>query len=222
MESGLPSFRGSGGLWRTLRPEDVATPQAFAADPALVQAFYNERRRQLQSPHVQPNGAHRALARLERTWRGSLLLVTQNIDDLHERAGSRCVCHMHGELLRKFCCRCGARYPVTGDITTGERCPQCHAAGSLRPDVVWFGEMPRELPQIEQALADCDLFVAIGTSGSVYPAAGFVALARRAGAHTIEINPEATGIAGQFAEHRHGGAVALVPALVEELIAGTA
>ncbi len=219
VESGLPSFRGSGGLWRDLRLDDVATPRAFRADPALVQAFYNERRRQLRSGAVRPNAAHRALARLQREWPGACLLVTQNIDDLHERAGSRQVCHMHGELLRKFCDRCRAGYPALEDIRTDERCPQCQGLGSLRPDVVWFGEVPRHLPEIEAALAACDLFLAIGTSGVVYPAAGFVQQARRAGAHTMAVNPDADGIEGLFAEHLRGPAGDVVPPLVERLIA---
>ena len=188
-ESGLPTFRGVDGLWEGRRPEDVATPQAFARDPGLVQRFYNARRHTLQTAPVQPNAAHRALARLEAGLNGEVLIVTQNVDDLHERAGSRSLIHMHGELLRARCLACGESIAWRDDITPTRVCARCAAAGRLRPDVVWFGEMPRGLDAIETALATCALFVSIGTSGQVYPAAGFAA-AVRGRAHTIEINLE--------------------------------
>ena len=218
-ESGIPTFRGADGLWEGHRLEDVATPQAFARRPELVQRFYNLRRQRLQQPDVAPNAAHLALARLERALPGRVLVVTQNIDDLHERAGSRAVIHMHGELLKARCLACAALAPWLVDIGPGSRCPGCGVAGRLRPHVVWFGEMPIGLPGIEAALAGCDLFVAIGTSGVVYPAAGFVETVRAAGrAHSIEINLEPSAVGSAFAEHRRGRAGDLTPVLVEELI----
>lgn len=218
-ESGIPTFRGADGLWEGHRLEDVATPQAFARRPELVQRFYNLRRQRLQQPDVAPNAAHLALARLERVLPGRVLVVTQNIDDLHKRAGSRAVIHMHGELLKVRCLGCGAVVPWLGDIEEGSRCPGCGVAGRLRPHVVWFGEMPIGLPQIEAALTGCDLFVAIGTSGVVYPAAGFVETVRAAGrAHSIEINVETSAVRSAFAEHRRGRAGDLVPVLVDKLI----
>jgi len=219
--SGLPSFRGADGLWQGRRLEEVATPEAFARAPALVQRFYDERRRQLLSPAIQPNAAHEALARLEQAWPGEVLVVTQNIDDLHERAGSRRLIHMHGELLKARCTGCQAVLAWRTDLAGAHSCPGCGARGRLRPHVVWFGEMPLELAAIDAALGACDLFVAIGTSGQVYPAAGFVETVRRAGmAHTIEINLEPSVASPRFAERRHGPAATLVPGLVDELLRG--
>lgn len=220
VESGLPSFRGPNGLWEGHRLEEVATPEAFARDPDLVWRFYDERRRALQSPAVHPNGAHVALARLERSWPGGFLLVTQNIDDLHERAGSTRVLHMHGELLKARCTACGRVQSWLGDLGREASCPGCRSVARLRPHVVWFGEMPLEMGRIADALDTCGLFVAIGTSGVVHPAAGFVAEVRaKRRAHTIEINTEATEIGSLFAEVRKGTAGGLVPELVEELLA---
>lgn len=217
-ESGIRTFRASDGLWEEHRIEDVATPEGFAANPALVHGFYNQRRRQLLSDAVAPNPAHLALARLEADFPGDFLLVTQNIDDLHERAGSRNLIHMHGELLRMRCARTGALYPVADDIAVTDRCPCCGEAGTLRPHVVWFGEMPLMLEEIYRALNGCDLFVAIGTSGNVYPAAGFVREASRAGAHTLEINLEPSAVQSAFAEKRQGRASEQVPLLVAKLL----
>ena len=217
-ESGLATFRDADGIWATVRIEDVATPEAFRRDPARVQGFYNARRRQLLDPAVQPNAAHRALARLERDWPGEILVVTQNIDDLHERAGTRQLLHMHGELLKARCTACRRVVPVSEDLTPDLVCAGCDSVGSLRPDVVWFGEMPLHMPEIEAALAQADLFVSIGTSGNVYPAAGFVAEARRAGVSTIELNLEPSDGASLFDEARYGPAGTLVPAFVEELL----
>ena len=220
-ESGLQTFRGAGGLWEGHRLEDVATPEAFARDPATVQRFYNQRRAQLRTADVAPNPAHRALARLEAEWRGRVTLVTQNVDDLHERAGHREVWHMHGALDRAYCLACGGETPWRDDLDTASRCPACGAVGRLRPAVVWFGEMPRYMEAIEQALVEADLFVAIGTSGVVYPAAGFVQEARALGrAHTLEINLEPSSTRSLFHEGRHGPASELVPAWVDELLAG--
>ena len=218
-ESGIRTFRASDGLWEEHRVEDVATPEGFAADPVLVQRFYNARRRQLVGGDVQPNAAHRALARLEEEFAGEMLLVTQNIDDLHERAGSRSLIHMHGELLKLRCVHCGHVTETRGDVTVDDRCAEC-GVGALRPHVVWFGEMPLMMPEIEQALQRCDLFAAIGTSGNVYPAAGYVRTANRAGAHTVQINLEPTAVNSDFDEIRLGPAGDLVPAWVDELLAG--
>ena len=220
-KSGLPTFRGTGGLWEGHRVEKVATPEAFARDPALVQRFYNLRRAQLRGPAIRPNAAHLALARLEREWPGEVLLVTQNVDDLHERAGSRNLIHLHGELARVFCLACRRSFPRTGDLSEDSAWARCAAVGRLRPDVVWFGEMPYRMYEIHRALARCDLFLSIGTSGQVYPAAGFVEVVRDSGdARTVEINLEPSAVATGFAEHRTGPAGAMVPAFVEELLAG--
>jgi NAD-dependent deacetylase len=217
-ESGLATFRGPDGLWEGHRVEDVCTPEALARDPDLVLAFYDQRRRALAS--VAPNLAHAALAELDRTWRGELLIVTQNVDDLHERAGAGRLIHMHGELLSALCRACGARSRFAGDMLPGPPCPACGRAGALRPDIVFFGEMPYQMERIEDALAEADLFVSIGTSGAVYPAAGFVQAARHAGADTLELNLEPSSGAALFAESRYGPASALVPAWVRGLLQG--
>ena len=216
-ESGLATFRGPGGLWEGHRVEDVCTPEALAKDEALVQRFYDERREKLAS--VEPNAAHRALARLDAEWPGGLLLVTQNVDDLHARAGSTRLLAMHGQLRSALCRACGGRSPFTGaDMGTGPACPSCGAAGRLRPDIVFFGEMPYEMEAIDRALMDADLFVSIGTSGNVYPAAGFVQTARYCGARTLEMNLEPSLGSTLFHESRIGPAGELVPAWVEEML----
>jgi NAD-dependent deacetylase len=217
-ESGVATFRDPEGVWAKYSLEDVATPQGFARDPAKVQDFYNMRRRQLGD--VEPNAAHVALARLERELAGDVLLVTQNIDDLHERAGSRKLIHMHGELGRALCQGCGESSRWTADIMAHSICPGCGASGRLRPDVVWFGEMPYRMEQIGEALAQCDLFAAIGTSGSVYPAAGFVEEARAGGAVTVELNLKCAGWASRFDERLEGLATQVVPAFVERVLSG--
>ncbi len=211
-ESGLSTFRDPSGIWQRVRIEDVATPEAFARDPAGVHAFYNARRAQL--PDAQPNAAHLALARLEREWPGAFLLVTQNVDDLHDRAGSQPL-HMHGELRRVRCLACGARHDWEMDLLIETRCPACGAA-RLRLDIVWFGEMPMEMDRIGAALDGCGLFASVGTSGNVYPAAGFVQDA--AGAHTVELNLEPSAGSALFAEAHHGPATQVVPAWVERLL----
>lgn len=219
-ESGLATFRGPGGLWEGHRVEDVATPEAFARDPELVQRFYNLRRAQLRNAGVAPNAAHLALARLERDWPGEVLVVTQNIDDLHERAGTTRLLHMHGELLRARCQRCQRSLAWEQDLDAASICPACGATGGLRPDIVWFGELPYHLDETLAALEACTLFLAVGTSGHVYPAAGFVEVVRGRGqARTIEVNLEPSAIADGFAEHRSGPAGELLPALVDELLA---
>jgi len=215
-ESGLATFRGPGGLWEGHRVEDVCTPEALARDPDLVHRFYDARRAALAT--VEPNAAHRALARLDAEWPGDLLIVTQNVDDLHERAGATRLVHMHGELNSALCAACDARMAWSGDMRGRLDCPECGAA-ALRPDIVFFGEMPYGMERIEAALAVCDLFVSIGTSGAVYPAAGFVQTARYHGAATLELNLEPSAGSVWFDESRMGAAGALTPAWVDEVLA---
>lgn len=215
-ESGVATFRGPDGLWEGHRVEDVATPEAFRRDPALVHAFYDARRAKLGM--VEPNAAHKALARLDSEWPGDLLLVTQNVDDLHERAGSKRLLHMHGELKKGWCLGCDGRFAWDGPMGEGANCPSCDAAGQVRPDIVWFGEMPYEMDRIDAALQDADLFVSIGTSGAVYPAAGFVQTARYCGARCLEMNLEPSQGSIFFHESRIGKAGDLVPLWVEEIL----
>jgi NAD-dependent deacetylase len=215
-ESGLRTFRDADGLWENHRVEDVSTPQAFRRDPALVYRFYNERRRSLAT--VAPNAAHEALARLEAAWAAEVLLITQNVDDLHDRAGSKNLLHLHGELLKARCEACGVVLPWSGELDQDSRCPSC-GRGPLRPHIVWFGELPLEMGRCYEALECCDLFVAIGTSGHVYPAAGFVA-AVGPQARTLELNLEPSLVASAFQEARTGRATELVPAFVAELLGG--
>lgn len=216
-ESGVPTFRGADGLWEGHRVEDVATPEAFIRDPQLVHKFYNGRRARLIDGNIHPNPAHHALAKLARSRQHKLTLVTQNIDDLHERGGSPEVLHMHGELLKSRCTHCGAVAICREDLSRASVCDACGGIDCLRPHVVWFGEMPFFLDEIASAISRADLFVAIGTSGLVYPAAGFVSLARDAGVHTLEINLEESAASGVFHETRRGRAGELVPAWVDEL-----
>jgi NAD-dependent deacetylase len=215
-ESGLATFRGPEGLWEGHRVEDVATPEAFVRDPVLVHLFYDARRANLGT--VEPNAAHRALARLDAEWPGELLIVTQNVDDLHERAGAKRLLHMHGELKSAWCLACDARMAWEGGMGDGPDCPECGVAGQLRPDIVWFGEMPYEMDRIDDALRAADLFVSIGTSGNVYPAAGFVQTARYVGARTLEMNLEPSLGSYLFEESRTGPAGVLVPAWVGEML----
>jgi len=218
-ESGLETFRDPGGIWARVRVEDVATPDAFARDPDRVHGFYNARRRGLLSGDIQPNAAHVALARLEAEWPGDVLLVTQNIDDLHERAGSRNPIHMHGEILQARCIQCQGVIPWRQDMATDSQCPLCGKVGALRVDVVWFGEMPYRMERIYQAVAVCDLFLSIGTSGTVYPAAGLVEEVRRQGhGHTVELNLEPSEGHSMFAECSYGRASEIVPAFVDRLL----
>ncbi|MRG61218.1 NAD-dependent protein deacylase [Agromyces sp. CFH 90414] len=215
-ESGVPTFRDADGLWEGHRVEDVATPEAFRRDPVTVQRFYDERRRAVAG--VAPNAAHRALARLEQRLGDDLLVVTQNIDDLHEQAGSRRVVHMHGRLDTALCESCGERLGIAHDLADDATCRACGVT-ALRPDVVWFGELPYELDRIDLELAACDRFVAIGTSGAVYPAAGFVLTAASFGASTLELNLVESDVSLLFDEVRHGLASMLVPAWVDEVLA---
>jgi NAD-dependent deacetylase len=214
-ESGVPTFRDADGLWEGHRVEDVATPEAFERQPDVVHRFYDARRAALAS--VEPNAAHLALARLEEAWGDDLLVVTQNIDDLHERAGSSRVLHLHGELRSALCRACAGRHAWEGDLVGGPPCPSCGSRG-LRPDVVWFGEVPYEMDRVFGALDSADLFVSIGTSGAVYPAAGFVLAARAYGARTLELNLVPSEGSHHFHEARHGPAGELVPEWVDEVL----
>ena len=220
-ESGVPTFRASDGLWCGHRAEAVATPEGYAADPALVQDFYNQRRRQLAE--VQPNAAHRALAELAARWNGDFLLVTQNVDDLHDRAHRETppapgfeLIHIHGELLKARCTRSGAVSDWSGDMAADQASPH-HPHGRMRPHIVWFGETPLAMERIERALWRCDLFVSIGTSGAVYPAAGFVQIANAAGARTVEINLEPTAGRPLFDDGVYGPATQTVAAFFDAL-----
>lgn len=218
-ESGLDTFRDADGIWSKVRIEDVATPEAFRSDPETVQEFYNQRRRGLIDPSIQPNTAHGALARLQENWPDDVMLVTQNIDDLHERGGAKNVIHMHGELLKARCEACDHIRDWREDLTVTTPCAVCGSVGTNRPHVVWFGEMPLHMDKIERALTHCGLFVSIGTSGNVYPAAGFVSMARlRGNAHTVELNLEPSEGSALFHECRHGPATDVVPAFVDELL----
>lgn len=214
-ESGLATFRGPDGLWEGHRVEDVCTPQALARDPALVHRFYDERRAKLVE--VEPNAAHHALAALDRAWDGELLIVTQNVDDLHERAGASRLLHMHGELRSALCVACGAARPWAEAMPPRSACPLCQAP-KLRPDIVFFGEMPYEMERIDAALREADMFVSIGTSGAVYPAAGFVQTARHVGAQTLELNLDPSAGSIYFHQTRLGPASELVPEWVRQVL----
>ncbi|AVE44165.1 NAD-dependent protein deacylase [Providencia stuartii] len=218
-ESGIQTFRSSDGLWEEHRVEDVATPEGFARDPQLVQRFYNERRRQLQQENIKPNPAHYALAQLEDLLGDNFLLVTQNIDNLHERAGSKRIIHMHGELLKVRCSWSNQVLEWKEDLSTDERCHCCQFPQPLRPHIVWFGEMPLGMDEIYQAIENATLFIAIGTSGHVYPAAGFVHEARLNGAHTVELNLEPSQVESEFEEKHYGLASEVVVDYVKHLIA---
>ncbi len=217
-ESGIETFRAEDGLWAQHRVEDVATPEGFIRDPKLVVDFYNARRK--QASEAAPNAAHKALAKLQQHHNGQVVIVTQNVDDLHEQGGSKKVMHMHGALKSALCASCDHRWEAPMVMATGDPCPKCKAPAA-RPDIVWFGEMPYDMDAIFDHLAEADIFAAIGTSGNVYPAAGFVAEARQHGAHTVELNLERSAVGNQFAEHRTGPASRVVPEWVEELLGNT-
>jgi NAD-dependent deacetylase len=217
-ESGIATFRDSGGLWEKVRIEDVATPRAFRKNPGMVYEFYNARRRQLLGPDIAPNPAHFALARLEEASTAPVLVVTQNVDNLHERAGTQNLLHMHGELLKSRCAACGGVRRWEQDLDATGACPDCGRAGHLRPHIVWFEEMPLHLDEIHAALNACRTFVSIGTSGNVYPAAGFAREARSRGARVVELNMESSRGADVFHEGRYGQAGKIVPAWVDEML----
>lgn len=216
-ESGLSTFRDKDGIWAQYDYREVATPEGFAHNPAKVLEFYNRRRR--ESKGVEPNAAHLALARLEREYTGDVLIITQNVDPLHEMAGSKNLIHMHGEIGKKLCAHCGSRSEWRDEeLQVESKCQACAMLGGMRPDVVWFGEMPYRMDEIYEAFTRCDLFISIGTSGTVYPAAGFAAAARQVGARTVELNLEPSEGVSLFDEARHGKATEIVPLYVEELI----
>lgn len=215
-ESGIETFRAAEGLWANHRVDDVATPEGFARNPQLVYEFYNQRRRQLLTPEISPNAAHSALAKFEHEFDGEFLLVTQNFDNLHERAGSQNLIHMHGELLKMRCLNSKLVFDVSEDFDYDTHCRCCRSAGNLRPHVVWFGEMPLQMNRINSALENCDMFVAIGTSGNVYPASGFYQTAKIRKASTVELNLERTG--SSFDRHVRGPATECVPQFFESLL----
>ncbi|MFT4861592.1 MAG: NAD-dependent deacetylase [Pseudohongiellaceae bacterium] len=215
-ESGIDTFRASDGLWANHPVEDVATPEGFERNPQLVYEFYNARRQQLLSDAVGPNAAHTWLAKFEHDFSGSFMLVTQNVDNLHERAGSKNLLHMHGELLKMRCLNSRLVFDRFEDLSFDSHCPCCRSAGNLRPHIVWFGEMPFHMNQINRALEACDLFVAIGTSGNVYPASGFYQTAKIRRAHTVELNLESTG--SSFDTAHYGPATEVVPRFFESLL----
>lgn len=217
-ESGIRTFRAADGLWEEHNVEDVATPEGYRRDPELVQAFYNARRQQLQQEDIQPNAAHKALAMLEDALGDNFMLVTQNIDNLHERAGNKRVMHMHGELLKVRCTQSGQVFDWPGDLSVNDKCHCCQFPAALRPHIVWFGEMPIGMDEIYQALAKADFFIAIGTSGHVYPAAGFVHEARQGGAFTIELNLEPSQVESEFDEKKYGLASEVVPEFVHAFL----
>jgi len=214
-ESGIKTFRDAGGLWESHPVEHVATPKGFTRNPTLVYDFYNQRRQQLLAESVRPNPAHSALARFEHNFDGEFLLVTQNVDNLHERAGSQNLLHMHGELLKMRCMESQLVFDISTELNLDSECRCCRTPGNLRPHIVWFGEMPFHMYEINKALAECDLFVAIGTSGNVYPASGFSQTARQYQARTVELNLEPT--TSRFDEHISGKASETVPAFFAAL-----
>ena len=215
-ESGIETFRAAEGLWANHHVDDVATLEGFARNPQLVYAFYNQRRRQLLTPEISPNAAHSALAKFEHEFSGEFLLVTQNVDNLHERAGSENLIHMHGELLKMSCLNSKLIFDVSEDFDYDTQCRCCRSAGNLRPHVVWFGEMPLQMNRINRALENCDMFVAIGTSGNVYPASGFYQTAKIRKASTVELNLERTG--SSFDQHICGPATESVPQFFKSLL----
>jgi NAD-dependent deacetylase len=218
-ESGLETFRDPDGIWSKVRIEDVATPEAFARDPDAVHSFYNMRRARHKIATANPNAAHVALARLETEWPGEVTIVTQNVDSLHEAGGSQNLIHMHGVHSMARCNGCQHIVDWEGDMTTAHVCHVCGEPGGLRPHVVWFGEMPLELDRIQAALMDCDVFVSIGTSGNVYPAAGFVSIVQKiCRAHTVELNLEPSLGAANFDEGHYGPATEVVPAFVTRIL----
>lgn len=218
-ESGLDTFRCEGGIWAQVDLEDVATPEGFQRNPKMVQDFYNARRAQLVVEKPQPNPGHLALAKLERDWLGRVLIVTQNIDNLHEEAGNKNIIHMHGELLKVTCTQCDTVRQWEQDLHIDTSCPACHNIGTLRPHVVWFGEMPLQMEEIYEALEDADLFMSIGTSGNVYPAAGFVQAVKQMGdCHSVELNLDPSNGATLFDETVYGPASKVVPAYVDALL----
>lgn len=214
-ESGIPTFRGSDGLWNGYNVTDVATPEGYYRNKQLVLDFYNERRKDVSL--VEPNEAHFAIAKLQKSNMHEVMLITQNVDDLHERAGSKNVLHMHGSLANAICAKCGEVFPANEHMLVTDPCPECGET-QVRPDIVWFGEIPYYMDEIDYQLRNCDIFVSIGTSGNVYPAAGFVKIAKKKKAKTVELNLEATGNYYDFSQRKLGLATVVVPEWVEEIL----
>lgn len=217
-ESGIDTFRDKDGLWSRFDIEEVATIEAFHRNPKKVLDFYNDRRRDFASSNIRPNAAHEALARLEKEWPGEVLIVTQNIDLLHEEGGAENVLHMHGQRGKILCMHCETVIDSEMELSPDTVCESCGQTGGMRPYVVWFGEMPHYMDDIQAALGRCGLFVSIGTSGVVYPAAGFVQLARMAGAHCVELNLEPSDGATLFTEQQYGPASEVVPVFVDRIL----
>lgn len=218
-ESGLDTFRGNGGLWQGFRVEKVAIPHAFSESPAMVHSFYNERKGLLLEDKIKPNAAHHSLALLEQNWGGDVTIVTQNVDNLHERVGSKNLIHMHGELLKARCVICEVIEDWPDEMHIDSVCKKCGQVGTMRVHVVWFGEMPLKMKEIEHRLRECDAFISIGTSGNVYPAAGFVDLVSHYGvAKTVELNLEPSLNADQFSKGLYGPATEIVPQFIEGLL----
>ncbi len=220
-ESGIETFRSSNGLWEKERVEDVATPRGFLRNPDKVFAFYNARRKQLLSGNILPNLAHTSLAKLEAESAEPVVVITQNIDNLHELAGTKKLFHMHGEILKARCNRCNRITAWHEDLDKTSICPECKESGHMRPHIVWFEEMPLYMNEIEEVLGSCRIFASIGTSGNVYPAAGFAGIAKASGAHTVELNLEPSKAACIFNEGRYGKATEIVPLWVNEVLQKT-
>lgn len=217
-ESGIKTFRDCNGLWEDHDVMEVASPGGFNRNPELVHKFYNQRRSQLLSEEVKPNEAHYALAKLESEFNGEITIITQNVDNLHERAGNKNIIHMHGELIKMRCIETGKVLIWKKELSEKDKCPCCLKIGNLRPHIVWFGEYPLHLDTIEKKLQDCDLFISIGTSGQVYPAAMFVNIAKLNGVKTIEANIEETNISENFDHHLIGPASKVITKLVDEIL----
>jgi NAD-dependent deacetylase len=221
-ESGIKTFRDHGGLWENYDIMEVASPEGFSRNPELVLKFYAQRFEALNEPDVRPNPAHFALAKLQNEFAGKVILITQNVDNLHERAGSTDIIHMHGELTKMRCQNTGSIFEMSAELSVDSLCQCCQRPGQLRPHIVWFGEVPFYMDFIEQALSEADMFIAIGTSGQVYPAAMFVEIAKlNRRCKTIEINLDPAENSRAFDEHHHGSASAIVPRIVESCLDGT-
>lgn len=216
-ESGLATFRDADGLWNNHKVEDVATIEAFERNPEFVHQFYNEMKPELL--HAKPNPAHLALAKLEQEYPGEVNIITQNVDTLHEKAGSQKVCHIHGQINQAVCLNCGNVLETWDDVDTQTVCPHCHVAGMMKPNIVFFGESLLYMDKAAHLLSNCDLFVSVGTSGVVYPAAGFVQTAKYRGAETYEFNLEAASNNYLFDKHIYGKCGKTLPEFVDKLLA---
>ena len=215
-ESGLATFRSENGLWNNHRVEDVATIEAYLRNPDYVHQFYNDMRPELFK--AEPNPAHLAITDLQSNYPAQIDIVTQNVDTLHEKAGNKNIYHIHGQINQIVCLNCGHVFETWGDISSEDKCEKCGVVGMLKPNIVFFGENLLYMDKVDNLLKSCDLFISIGTSGVVYPAAGFVQIAKMFGADTIELNMEQTSNNRLFDRHIYGPAGTTLPALVQELI----